>query len=299
MARRPLSGVAGLLIALAVTACTSSGGTATTSFGAASSTSTFPSTTSTTSTSTTTTTIAPTTTTTFDHSAIDALVTVPEGDGPFPAVVLAHGGSWVAGGPSLMEPLASHLNDNGFLTVNTSYTLASFDGPGFPFAVEDVACAVRYAAAHPDSDGRVAIVGHSAGAHIGAVVSLTGDDYDTGCTIEGSGVPEGFVGLAGPYNIARMRIALIPFFGDAPGSLPEAWEAGNPQLLVDENTSLESLIMYGEMDGFVPESFAIDFHDALTAAGSESVLEEIGNARHNDMHDPDLVGDLIVNWLER
>ena len=138
-------------------------------------------TTTTTTTAPTTTTVAPTTTTTIAPTTttirvelpdIGAEVKVPDGEGPFPAVVLAHGGSWITGDPSIMRSLANHLTDAGFLTVNTPYKLAN-DSPGFPEAVDDVACAVRYAAAHADSDGTVAVVGHSAGAHISAVVALT------------------------------------------------------------------------------------------------------------------------------
>lgn len=223
---------------------------------------------------------------------------VPDGEGPFPAVVLAHGGSWITGDPSIMRSLANHLTDAGFLTVNTPYKLAN-DSPGFPEAVDDVACAVRYAAAHADSDGTVAVVGHSAGAHISAVVALTGDRYAENCPIAGTGIPERLVGLAGPYDVDRLGIVMLPFFGVGPNGDPDAWLAGNPQRLTDENTELKSLIMYGTSDGIVDSSFAIDLHGALVDSGSESLLEPIEGARHRDMRDPDWVGDLIVVWLER
>jgi pimeloyl-ACP methyl ester carboxylesterase len=214
-------------------------------------------------------------------------------------VVLVHGGGWIVGDPSLMAPLARHLTENGFLTVNAAYQLADFDTPGFPAAVEDVACAVRYAAAHPDSDGTVAVVGHSAGAHIGSLVALTGDDYAGDCAYAGEGLPQRFVGLAGPYDVSRLGLAIVPFFGAGPDAIPDVWAAGNPQLLTDENTGLDSLIMYGELDGIVADSFAFDFHDALESSGSTSLLERVEGARHRDMDDPDFVGDLIVTWLER
>lgn len=315
MARRPGSGLVALLTALAVAACTTSGTDDSSTTGPTSATSATAATTSTSSpattmstTTTTTTTPAPATTgepTTSGSPAttipgdVDAEISIPEGEGPFPSVVLVHGGGWVTGGPQLMEPLADFLTDLGYLTVNTRYRLADLDHPGYPQAVEDVACAVRFAASHPASDGTVALVGHSSGAHIGAIVSLTGDDYRGECDIDGSGVPERFVGLAGPYDVSRLGLVVVAFFGGGPERLPDAWAAGNPQLLTDENPDLDSLIMYGDRDGIVPESFAIDFHEALTASGSESLLEKVEGARHNDMHDPDLVGDLIATWLAR
>jgi acetyl esterase/lipase len=253
-------------------------------------------------TTSTTTPIATTTSevaTTTDSAEVDAQVDVPSGDRPFPAVVLVHGGGWVTGSPDLLSPLAEFLVEHGYLTVNTRYQLADFDKAGFPDAVDDVACAVRFAATHPDSDGTVTVIGHSAGAHIGALVALTGDRYAADCPHPGSGVPERFVGLAGPYDVSRLGIAIVAFFGAGPNQAPETWEAGNPQLLTDENTALDSLIIYGAEDGLVDASFAIDFFEALSLSGSQSLLELVEGAGHNDVHDPDLVGDLIVTWLER
>jgi pimeloyl-ACP methyl ester carboxylesterase len=198
-----------------------------------------------------------------------------------------------------MRPLADYLNENGYLTVNTRYRLSTMELPGFPEAVDDVACAVRYAASHPDSNGTVAIIGHSAGAHIGAVVALTGDDYVGSCPLPGSGVPERFVGLAGPYDISRLGLAMLLFFGESETVSPDVWGRGNPQDLTDENTNLDSLIMYGELDGLISDQFAFDFFGALESSGSSALLELVEGARHNDMHDPALVGDLIVTWLDR
>jgi acetyl esterase/lipase len=312
MARRPGRSLLALLTALAITACaaetipgtTTSVATATTT-GETLDTSpttspgtTVPSpvTTTTPQATTTSTTGATSTTDVFD---IDAEVGIPDGDGPFPAVVLVHGGGWVAGSPSIMTPLADLLNDNGYLTVNTSYQLATQGHPSYPGAVDDVACAVRYAASHPMSDGTVALVGHSAGAHIGAIVALDGDGYTGGCPLPGSGVPDRFVGLAGPYDSSRLGIAMIVFFGQTQAVAPDLWAAGNPQKLTDQNPALDSLIMYGERDGLVADSFAIDFADALSRSGSTTLLELVEGARHNDMRDPAFVGDLIVTWLDR
>lgn len=293
MARRH-RGCLALVLIFALVGCTSTGtgGSPTTSV-------TRSTTTSTTSTSfASTTTTLPTTTTTVALEFAGEVV-VPEGDGPFPAVVLVHGGGWVAGDPAIMRPLADLLNEHGFLTVNTEYQLATLESPGFPGAVEDVACAVRYAASHPDGDGTVAVIGHSAGAHIGALVALTGDDYTADCPYRGTGVPDRFVGLAGPYDASRLGLAIFAFFGATPQTDPDTWWAGNPQELTEENLQLDSLIMYGDEDGLVADDFAVQFHNALAASGSTSVLEVVEGARHSDMYDPEIVGDLIVTWLER
>jgi acetyl esterase/lipase len=199
----------------------------------------------------------------------------------------------------MMSDLAEHLTAEGFLTVNARYHLAASRSPGFPTALDDIACAVRYAAAHPRSDGTVAVVGYSAGAHIGAVVALTGDHYGAQCPIPGDGRPQRFVGIAGPYDVSRLGIAAVPFFGGGPEAAAAAWEAGDPGLLTDENPTLVSLLLHGENDGIVDLAHALDFQTALTESGSEVLVEMVEGAKHTDMFDPALVGDLIVTWLER
>lgn len=307
MARRRGSiGAALLTLAALVAACSiaDTSGSTTTRPSAPSTTSTtapepITSTTTQAATTTTVTTSTSTVGSPTEIHQVDAEIGIPAGEGPFPAVVLLHGGGWVTGDPSVMAGIARLLNQEGYLTVNARYALADFDRPGYPDAVEDVACAVKFARSHEDSDGTVAIIGHSAGAHLGALVALVGDRYDEPCPGDSSPVPERFVGLAGPYDISRAGVAGILFFGDGPAVVPEAWEAGNPQFLTGENPGLSALIMFGDADGLVADRFALDFHLALVEAGADSTLERVESARHNEMRDVDVVGDLILAWLDR
>ena len=303
MARRQGRGITRLLLALALVAaaCASTGGPAVTTTSLATSTTPVQTTTSTSATTTSTTTPVPATTTTTlgELADIGVEVLVPEGEGPFPAVVLVHGGGWMVGSPALMRPLARHLTDAGYLTINTPYQLSTTEVAGFPAAVDDVACAVRYAASHPDSDGTVTVIGHSAGAHLAASGALTGDDYGSECPWPGSGLADRLVGLGGPYDVRRLGLAMLPFFGAGPAAAPETWLAGNPQLLTDENPDLVALIMHGDEDGLVDIQFATDFDAALTASGSQSLVEIVEGANHGDLSDPNVVGDLIIVWLDR
>ncbi len=282
-----------LTIGLIATACTAVPAPATSTEAPATTTTTPPLVTTTTVVETTTTQPEP-----VELPEIDAVIKIPEGEGPFPAVVLAHGGGWVTGDPGLMTTLQNFLTDEGYVTVNTRYALAD-NGPGFPTALEDVACAINHARAMPETDGTVVVIGHSAGAHLGAVVALTGSDYAANCPVPGNGTPEKLVGLAGPYDVDRLGLLMIPFFGVSSNVDPDIWLAGNPQRLTDRNPDLMSLIMFGDRDGLVDDSFAIDFHAALVENGVDSTLEVVEGARHMNMRQPDWVGDLIAVWLER
>src|SRR5690349_6373963 len=50
----------------------------------------------------------------------------PEGKGPFPAVVIVHGGGWIGGHRQFsVEPLFEPLNKAGFAWFSISYRLAT------------------------------------------------------------------------------------------------------------------------------------------------------------------------------
>ncbi len=289
---------------LMVVACSNSGAAApsTSEVEPATVTSSTSTTSTTTTTSTTSTTLPPTsttTTTTAPLPEIDAEVLIPEGTGPFPAVVLVHGGGWVAGDSSSMKPLAEFLTDEGFLTVNTNYTLSG-EEPGFPAAVDDVACAVRYAAALPDSDGTVVVLGHSAGAHLGAVVALNGDDYGGSCPIPGSGIPDRLVGLAGPYDVDRLGSPDVSVLRSRARRRPGSVARRATRSIWSTRTRISTAFSCtGTKTGWL----TLPSHSTSLMPSPVPVRKPsskgVEGAQHNDMFLPRFVGDLVATWLER
>ena len=236
-------------------------------------------------------------TTTSSSARFDALVSVPEGPGPFPAVVLVHGGSWVAGSPRSLEPLARHLAASGYLVVNTRYRLASLEVPSFPQALHDIACAVRHAAHHPASDGSVTLIGHSAGAHLAAVVALTGDTYGEECDDPVVATADRLVGLAGPYDIVQLGVLAAPLFGVAPSEDPDLWASGNPMSLIGPETDVAVLLLHGDDDTVVSVRFSESFAEALESAGFLVDLQILTDVTHMTVTDPTAIGDTLVGWL--
>jgi acetyl esterase len=98
---------------------------------------------------------------------------VPEGKGPFPAVVIVHGGGWIGGHRQFsVEPLFEPLNKAGFAWFSISYRLAT-DLLQFGVAVDDVQTAVQFvrdnAKRYNIDPDRIALLGESAGAHLAAL----------------------------------------------------------------------------------------------------------------------------------
>jgi alpha-L-fucosidase 2 len=100
-------------------------------------------------------------------------VSVPEGKGPFPAVIIVHGGGWIGGDRQFsVEPLFAPLSHAGFAWFSISYRLAT-DLLQFGVAVEDVQSAIGFvrknATEYNIDPQRIAVLGESAGAHLAAL----------------------------------------------------------------------------------------------------------------------------------
>jgi acetyl esterase len=95
--------------------------------------------------------------------------------GRLPVMFNMHGGAWVGGDAVFMESFCQKLADEiPALVVNVNYTKA--DEESIPYAVEEVADAVKFFLAHAEEYGidpeRVAVGGHSAGAQLAAGTAL-------------------------------------------------------------------------------------------------------------------------------
>lgn len=97
---------------------------------------------------------------------------IPDGKGPWPLLVLIHGGCWLhsVGVAGYAEPLSNVLAQNGWAVWNIEYRSADDDGGGWPGTFNDVADAVDFtrtlAARYPLDLKRLVIMGHSAGGHL-------------------------------------------------------------------------------------------------------------------------------------
>jgi len=103
----------------------------------------------------------------------------PAAERPVGAIVLVHGGGFVAGAPAAIERAAERLAERlGCVVLTPAYTLAK-DAP-FPAAVEDVYAALQWAADRAAacnwSASRVVVAGFEAGGNLAAAAAMMARD---------------------------------------------------------------------------------------------------------------------------
>jgi acetyl esterase/lipase len=104
---------------------------------------------------------------------------LPKGSGPFPVMVLIHGGCWKAQLPGLdpratsldlLRPIAAALPETGIATWNIEYRRIGNDGGGWPGTYYDISRAIDFlrtiATKHSLDTNRVIVGGHSAGGQL-------------------------------------------------------------------------------------------------------------------------------------
>lgn len=222
-----------------------------------------------------------------------ATVEVPDGT-VRGVVVLVPGGGWQVVDPSGLRGLGEVLVAEGFAVVTITYGTSAL-GDTYPRPVDDVACAVAFAADRVPG-APVAVVGHSAGAHLALLVGLAPERDDPECPYEPVAA-DAVVGLAGPYDVERAASIAEHLFGVPPADAPDAWTAGNPLTWADRRPELPVLLVHGDADDVVPLDFTTRMADALEAGGHAVAVELLPGVTHASVYRGDVVGQLTVAWL--
>jgi acetyl esterase len=187
--------------------------------------------------------------------------------GPVPAIVLLHGGGWVAGEPNWTFASAERFAELGVVAVSVEYRLST--GSVTPIdALADVCRAFEWVRASSSMLGvdpqRVAVHGVSAGGHLAAAAATIG-----------CGNAEGAYGNGGPDALLLWSPAL-----DVSGS-GHFRQLLRGRASVDAYSPVEQVrpgmppvhIVHGEGDTLTPLSGARRFCDSVVANGSDCELQ--------------------------
>lgn len=144
------------------------------------------------------------------------------GAGAHPVIVFFYGGSWSNGSKDDYKFVGATLAEAGYVVVIPDYRL--FPDVVFPEFMEDSASAVAWTLSNVDEHrgdpDRVFVMGHSAGAHMAAMLAVE-PSY-----LREAGVPrgaiKGLIGLSGPYALMPGDPQMHAIFG--PPYTPANWQ---------------------------------------------------------------------------
>jgi acetyl esterase/lipase len=167
-----------------------------------------------------------------------------------PVIVFFYGGRWTEGGKSLYRFAADALAKQGFIVAVPDYR--KYPQVKFPAFVEDGAAVVAWVhdniAAHGGGPERIFLAGHSAGAHIGALIAA--DPHYLQAHRKSRSVVKGFAGLAGPYAFVPEDEDLKDMFGP-PERYPQMQaptfiDGGQPPMLLLHGRDDTSVRLYNQ-----------------------------------------------------
>lgn len=193
----------------------------------------------------------------------DRVEGIPYGDGPRrqldvyvpdakafpgtrPVIVFFYGGAWEAGERGQHRFVGEAFASRGFVVVVPDYRL--YPEVRYPEYVRDAAGAMawtkREIAKHRGDPARITLMGHSAGAHIAAMLAY--NPRFLAAVGLSRGDVHGFVGLAGPYDFVPTEPKIVDNLGAEGGAaraMPATFVQGGepPSLLVtgDEDKRVE------------------------------------------------------------
>jgi acetyl esterase/lipase len=193
-----------------------------------------------------------------------------------PAVILIHGGGWMAFDKSTMRGMGQFLARSGFVAFAVDYRLFHDTENRWPAQLDDVQRAVRWVRANAGKYGvnpaRVGVFGHSAGAQLAALLGMedTRDNSDATLAKYSSRV-QAVVDVSGPTDFTTEHdpegfAFLTSFLGADYSKHPEIWREASPAFQVAKSNA-PFLIIHGTRDADVPITQAQELYDKLKSAG--------------------------------
>jgi len=212
-------------------------------------------------------------------------IAAPAAGGPYPAVVLFHGGAWRLGTRAQLGWVIEALAAKGYVVASASYRLAPKHQ--FPAPLDDVRSAVKFVRANAktynaDPD-KVAVGGFSAGAHLAMLAA-----FDPAAPPAGE-QPLGakcVIDFFGPTDLSLFAASpeledtfLVPFLGKACKTDPDVYKRASPISLAGKGVP-PLLIVHGTTDIVVPIIHSERLHEKLLAAGAEAELVRVPATGH-------------------
>ncbi len=222
---------------------------------------------------------------------------LPATPGPYPVVVLIHGGFWRAAyGLTLMSGLAENLVRSGIAVWNIEYRRLGDTGGGWPGTLHDAARAVdvltAFAPIYNLDLRRIVSIGHSAGGHLAfwlaarrhipphSPIAHTGSPLTFTAVVSLAGVLD----LEHAWYLGLGRRAVAELLGGGPEEMPDRYAAASPSALLP--LGLPQLLLHGTEDDRVPLIISQEYARKASTAGDPVKLIELPATDHFVLIDP-------------
>ena len=209
---------------------------------------------------------------------------MPQGEGPFPVVVLIHGGCWQASFDYVyITRLAAWLTERGVATWTIEYRRLGDGGGGWPGTFRDVAAATDalrdIAKKVPLDLQRVYSAGHSAGGQLALwLASRATLPKESELFVADPMRVRGVIGLAAITDLAQYRIgpekschsSVEPLLGGDPEKVRNRYAETSPIQRLP--LGVRQIFVQGERDPIVEAKSVARYVEAAKNAGDDVVL---------------------------
>lgn len=223
---------------------------------------------------------------------------LPNGPGPFPVVVLVHGGCWMAAFDyHYMTRLAAWLADRGVATWTIEYRRVGDDGGGWPGTFLDVAQATdalrKIAKDAPIDLQRVYAAGHSAGGQLALWLASRARLPKESALFVADPLPiRGVLGLAAIADLKTYRVgspgschsSVDQLIGDGPEKFPVRYAETSPMQRLP--LGIPQIFIQGEEDPIVDPASVRAYVEAAVKAGDHAVVLPLPDAGHFEASTP-------------
>lgn len=213
---------------------------------------------------------------------LTADVYLPRGEGPYPALLMIHGGAWMSGSRLNMLLHARYFAARGYVCVSIDYRLAPRHK--FPAQLEDCQAALAWmranAAQHKIDPHRIGAFGYSAGGHLATLLSLRPGRMNE--PDQGPGGLQAVVAGGAPCDFTQVRpnaVYLAYWLGDSRAKAPRRYHDASP-LKFAHAEAPPTFFFQGAADTVVPSDTPLAMHRRLRELGVATAWHDVPNKGH-------------------
>ena len=224
----------------------------------------------------------------------------PKGRGPFPVVLMLHGGCWqtAVAKADIMHRLAADLVKRGIAVWNVEYRGVDVPGGGYPGTFQDVAAAADMLGREGPKLGldtrHVVAIGHSAGGHL--ALWLAGRHNIAKSSVLWSAHPlpiTGVVSAGGLPDLAQTKADATEACGvDTVDKLVGLPTARHPDVYADTSAlalvplGIPQRLVVGAEDPIAPFPFSASYRKVAAGKGDPVTVTSIPDSGHFELITP-------------